>query len=190
MMVKSLTLFVVLSLADATSVGSSEGLNINPIRRVVTMLQKMQKQVAAEGEKEKEAFEKFMCYCKNGIGELEKSIKDAEERIPQIESEMGEAGAELQQLKIDIPQHKKDRDAAKQAMKEATALREKEATAFAKESTEYKENIDAAIKAIAALEKGAYGAFLQTSGAAVLRTYVSTADLDDADREVLTAFLT
>merc|ERR1712032_1562239 len=66
----------------------------------------------------------------------------------------------------------------------------KEATAFAKESTEYKENIDASIKAIAALEKGAYGAFLQTSGAAVLRTYVSTADLDDADREVLTAFLT
>merc|ERR1712032_1149699 len=66
----------------------------------------------------------------------------------------------------------------------------KEATAFAKQSLEFKENIDAAIKAIAALEKGAYGAFLQTSGASVLRTYVSTADLDDEDREVLTAFLT
>merc|ERR1712032_244500 len=66
----------------------------------------------------------------------------------------------------------------------------KEATAFAKQSLEFKENIDAAIKAIAALEKGAYGAFLQTSGASVLRAYVSNADLDDEDREVLTAFLT
>jgi cytochrome c5 len=38
---------------------------VNPIRKVVNMLQAMQKKVEAEGEKEKELFDKFMCYCKN-----------------------------------------------------------------------------------------------------------------------------
>ena len=33
---------------------------VNPIRNVVTMLQMMQKQVEAEGENEKDLFEKFM----------------------------------------------------------------------------------------------------------------------------------
>jgi hypothetical protein len=32
----------------------------NPIRKVVTMLQMMQKKVEQEGEKEKELFDKFM----------------------------------------------------------------------------------------------------------------------------------
>jgi len=43
---------------------------VNPIRRVVTMLQMMQKKITAEGEKEKELFDKFMCYCQTGAGEL------------------------------------------------------------------------------------------------------------------------
>ena len=33
----------------------------NPIRNVVTMLQTMQKKVEAEGEREQELFDKFMC---------------------------------------------------------------------------------------------------------------------------------
>jgi hypothetical protein len=55
-------------------------LSVNPIRRVVTMLQSMQKKVAAEGEKEEELFDKFMCYCKNGRGSLEGSIASAKKR--------------------------------------------------------------------------------------------------------------
>eukprot|EP00420_Gonyaulax_spinifera_P018603 CAMPEP_0197906656 /NCGR_PEP_ID=MMETSP1439-20131203/63168_1 /TAXON_ID=66791 /ORGANISM="Gonyaulax spinifera, Strain CCMP409" /LENGTH=71 /DNA_ID=CAMNT_0043528031 /DNA_START=57 /DNA_END=269 /DNA_ORIENTATION=- len=36
----------------------------NPIRRVVTMLQDMQRKVGAEGRKEEALYDKFMCYCK------------------------------------------------------------------------------------------------------------------------------
>jgi hypothetical protein len=35
------------------------------------MLQKMQKTVEEEGKKEKELFDKYMCYCTNGKGALE-----------------------------------------------------------------------------------------------------------------------
>jgi len=36
----------------------------NPIRRIVNLLQTMQKEVEAEVEKDEEMHEKFMCYCK------------------------------------------------------------------------------------------------------------------------------
>merc|ERR1719460_3105194 len=112
------------------------------------------KKVEAEGEKEKELFEKFMCYCKTGGAALAKSIADAEAKIPEVVSAIEAAEAEMKQLKLDIEQHKTDRADAKKAMAEATAIREKEAAAFAKENAEFLANIDAIARAIAALEKG------------------------------------
>jgi len=43
------------------------------------MIQNMQKQVEQQGEKEKDLFEKFMCYCQSGTADLEKSISDADQ---------------------------------------------------------------------------------------------------------------
>merc|ERR1719399_1806161 len=74
-------------------------------------------------------------------------------------------------------------------MAEATALREKEAAAFAKESGELKTNIAALTKAVAALEKGMAGAFLQTSMASVIRRLTISMDISENDRDVLSSFL-
>merc|ERR1719159_2077064 len=137
----------------------------NPIRKVVTMLQMMQKKVEAEGEKEKDLFEKFMCYCKNSGGDLAKSISEAEGKVSSLPSQVEEAEGQLAQLKEDLKKAQTDRSAAKAAMAEATAIREKEAAAFAKESGDLKTNIAAITKAVDALEKGAGGAFLQTQAA-------------------------
>jgi len=140
----------------------------NPIRKVVTMLQNMEKKVKAEGEKEQELFDKYMCYCKNSGGDLAKSISDAGPKIDELTADI-EAGVSKQaQLKEDLKQHQADRSAAKAAMAEATALRKKEADAFAKESSEDGANIAAVAKATAAIEKGMGGAFLQTHTASVL----------------------
>jgi hypothetical protein len=70
----AVALFSVLAFAAASTQQA------NPIRKVVTMLQAMEKKVTAEGEKEQELFEKFMCYCKNGDEALAKSISEAEAR--------------------------------------------------------------------------------------------------------------
>merc|ERR1719324_137456 len=138
-------------------------LAVNPIRRVVTMLQSMQKKVAEEGEKEEELFDKFMCYCKNGKGTLESSIASAKNTNEQLESSIKETDATLKQTKSDLKKAQTDRADAKAAVASATALREKEAASFAKESSELKTNIAATSKASAAIEKGATGAFLQAS---------------------------
>merc|ERR1719446_1994497 len=39
--------------------------SLNPIRKVVSLLQAMQKKVTEEGEKETDLYNKYMCYCKN-----------------------------------------------------------------------------------------------------------------------------
>merc|ERR1719310_107130 len=149
----------------------------------------MQKKVEAEGVKEEELFEKFMCYCKNGAATLGKSIGDAETKIPQLESQIKQASEMKAQLEEDIKNHQADRAAAKAAMAKATAQREKEAAAFAKEHAESLANIDAAKKATAAISKGMAGGFLQTSAAAVLRKMVLSEDLSDNQRDMLTSFL-
>merc|ERR1740117_2174615 len=147
------------------------------------MLQSMSGKVAQQGEVEKKQYDAFMCYCKNGAGALEKSIADAETKIPQLESAIKESGANLLQLKADVAQHKEDRASAKEDMQKATALREKEAAAYAKYSSDANTNLAAMTKAIAALEKGMAGAFLQTDAAAVLRHLVIDMDLSSADRD-------
>ena len=68
------------------------------------MLQAMQAKVQAEGEKEKELYEKFMCYCKTGGSDLSASIAAAEGKTGQLPSAIEEAEASLSQLKEDVKQ--------------------------------------------------------------------------------------
>merc|ERR1719498_1693005 len=152
------------------------------------MMQALQAKVEAEGAKEKELFDKYMCYCKNAGGTLAKSIADAEAKGPQLTAEIEEATGKLAQLKEDVKAHQNDRAAAKAAVAEATALREKEKAAFDKVESETKTNLAALGKATAAIEKG-MGGFLQTSAAATLRNLASKLDMMDADRQDLVAFL-
>jgi len=58
-------------------------------------------------------------------------------------------------------------------MAEATAVREKEAAAFASEKGNTDKDIAAAAKAIAAIEKGMAGPSLQTDSAQLLKTACS-----------------
>jgi len=74
-------------------------------------------------------------------------------------------------------------------MATATAMREKEAAAFAAEKSEFDANIAAILKAVDALEKGMAGSFLQTGGVQVLRHLALNQDMLDSDRQVLTSFL-
>merc|ERR1719159_1684962 len=133
------------------------------------MLQNMQQKVEAEGEKEKELFDKYMCYCKTSGGDLSKSIADAGTKMPQLEADIKEGEAKKKQLDEDIKTAQADRSAAKTAMADATALRKKEAAPYEKESSEASANIAATEKATAAIEQGMGSAFLQTPTANILR---------------------
>merc|ERR1719420_1112052 len=119
----------------------------NPIRRVVNMLQAMQKKVTEEGEKEEALMKKFMCYCKSNKGDLEGAIAAAEAKGPETQAAIEEAQAEHAQLQADLKAHKEDRAAAKKSVADATALREKGAAEYAAENAEGIANTKAISKA-------------------------------------------
>merc|ERR550514_1524139 len=120
--------------------GAGTRVHGNPIRRVVTMLQEMQKSVEKEGETEKELYDKFMCYCETTDGELATSIDQGNTKVSELSSQLEEDTASKAQMDQDVAQHKADRSDAEKSIKEATAMREKEASEFAASSGEMKAN--------------------------------------------------
>jgi len=183
-------LVVLLAVGCAHATSEASGMNANPIRRVVTMLQNMQKKIDVEGKKQEDMFEKFMCYCKNGKGKLEKSVEDAKGKIEQLAADIKETDSVLKQTVADLQAAKASRAEAKAAVAKATSIRGRDAAAFAKESSELATNLAATKKATAAIAAGAGGAFLQTKMASVLRQLSITTEMSSVTRDVLTAFLT
>jgi len=179
---------VVAFVASCHSVAASDS-QANPIRKVVTLLQNVQKKVAAEGAKEKELYEKFMCYCRSGFSDMSTSISAAETKVPAVTADIESSEQKLIQTKADLKQAQVDRSAAKSALAEATSIREKEAATFAGLKAEYDTNIAAVSKAVAALEKGMAGGFLQTRAAQTLRLALAKEDMPEGDRQELVAFL-
>jgi len=161
----------------------------NPIRRIVNLLQNMQKEIAAEGVNDKELNEKFVCYCTTNDGELSKGTEELRNKIPEIEASIEESVSAKAQLDQELVQHKADRQAAKESIDSATKQREKEAAAFAEESSELKSNIKAVKGATDAIAKGMAGSFLQSGMANTLRNVVLNREMDRYSRETLTAFL-
>merc|ERR1719158_41241 len=132
----------------------------NPIRKIVTLMQNMQKEIEAEGEKEKELFDKFMCFCKANTGDLGKAEADAKAKSEEMTAKLKSEEAEKSQIEQELVDHKKDRETAKSDLAEATTLREKEATEFAAMKADSETNIAAMASAIPAIEKGMSGAAL------------------------------
>jgi len=146
----------------------------NPIRKVVTMLQSMQAKVDEEGEKELALYEKYMCYCKTAGGDLSKGIADGASSISELGNKIKAAEEQKTVLAEDLKTAQSDRTEAKKAKAEATAIREKEAAAFAAEKGKSDKDIAAAGKAIAAISKGMEGSFLQTNSAQMLKNILLT----------------
>jgi len=163
----------------------------NPVRKVVALLQKMQKAVEAEGDKEKELYDKFVCYCKTGSGDLSAGIGAAEVKIPALGSQIEGAEAEKKETGETLAQARTDRADAKSAMAAATEQKDKEAAVYAKFQSDSVANIGAIGKAVAALEKGVSGSFLQTGTADALRKIFSDVnhEMPEYDRQQVLSFL-
>jgi predicted nucleic acid-binding Zn-ribbon protein/Tfp pilus assembly protein PilV len=162
----------------------------NPVRKVVQLLQSMQEKVKAEGEKEEDLYKKFMCYCKTGVGELEARVAAAGTKGPQLEADIKESEEKLAQTKTALKDAQKERTDAKAAIASATAIREKEAKAFAATKGELEGYISQIKAAVSALESGMAGSFLQTTTASTLRRLVGKSEsVSDDDKETLLSFL-
>jgi len=161
--------------AQGASVASQSDaeLRTNPIRKVVTMLQDMQKTVEAEGIKEEELFDKFMCYCSGGEGQLAASIEQGNSQIGWLTRMIKLGASQKSQLEQDLVTHKADRAAAEQTMSASTELRNKDAAAAAATIGDMKSNIGSMVAALEALKKGLSAALLQTGVGSTLRNIIA-----------------
>jgi len=182
------TLFLVVLVLAVASAGASQA---NPIRKVVKLMQNMQEEVEAEGGKEKELFDKFMCFCSGSGGDLDRAVEDSRTKIKELAAKLKSETAEKAQTDQDLEQHKKDREGATKDSGEATVLREKENSGFQEFSADSETNLAAMEKAIPALEGGMGGSsLLQMPSMQRIHKLVETSPkLESGDRRMVLAFL-
>merc|ERR1719321_1062117 len=168
--------------------------SVNPIRKIIVLLENMQKEIEAEGEKEKVLFDNFMCFCDNGAGDLLKAANEAEAQNKAATAQLEQDSSEKAQLEEDIKTHTSDLEGATKDLEEATTIRDKEKSEFDATIGTKKSSEAALGKAIPAIEKGMGGAaFLQFVGNHIVkqikRTLRNSATITDGDREKIQAFL-
>merc|ERR1719171_917779 len=170
---------------------AASDMQANPIRKVVTLMQNMQKEIEGEGAKEKELFDKFMCYCQNGQGSLQAAVDKSAAAIDEFSAKLKAETAEKSGVAQALITHKSDREAATGDLEEATMLRGKENAAYAETKADMETNLKAMAGAIPALEKGMGGAsFMQMPEAGVIRKLAdSSPTLDPMDKKTLMSFL-
>jgi hypothetical protein len=83
-----------------TPLGSSAPANDKQaaVRKVIEMLEDLQMQVVAEGEKEAASYDKFACFCKTMTIKKTKAIKKGKDEKEQISAEIEKLIAERDEL--------------------------------------------------------------------------------------------
>merc|ERR1719440_1979257 len=112
------------ALSGTVKASNSEG--VNPMRKIIGMLQDMAKELEREGEVEKEIFDKAICACEGGTDNLNKVIGDSTAQIEELTAKVASGNAEKAQLTQDVADHKASAASAKSDLDEASMLRDKE----------------------------------------------------------------
>jgi chromosome segregation ATPase len=124
-----------------------------PIRKVITLLEEMKSTVEKDASEDLKAYDKYMCWCETNKKEKTAAIEAAEQRIADLTTFLEEAAAEEAELKTEISGLESDIAADEDALKEATAVREKEMTAFQDSEADMKETLQLLGEAITTLSK-------------------------------------
>jgi len=189
---RMLALCVLLAAPSAALVNQNE-LAVNPIRKIVNMLQDMQKELEHEAENEAELFEKAMCTCENGEKTLSGVIETSKAEMDRLTSKLEEDKATQGQLTEELKEHTATKAQSEADLEKATELRSKESATFSKTKKSTTFSINSLAKAIPQLGGAASAsAFMQdaNSGGPLLRRVVErTHYLTPDKREKVLNFL-
>merc|ERR1719453_428154 len=125
------SLFVLLCtplVVEATA--TNRGAGLNPVTRVVELLQGLSKKIYAEGKAEEDLYEKFVCWGESVINSKTASNAAAQSRIDELEAYIADIKAgkiEFTSERVDLENEIKNLSAE---LESATALREKEKADF------------------------------------------------------------
>lgn len=133
--------------------GDPEEEKNRPMRRVIDLLKKMQKDLKVELDEDEDNYDKMSCWCDVNEKRLRKQIKDSRTKKDSLIHEIEYLTAMIAELETQIKHHKQDWEKYTKALDEGTELRKKQRTEFHAEETDLMESIGALRGAIIVLEK-------------------------------------
>jgi chromosome segregation ATPase len=151
----------------------------SPIKRVVSLLEKMRAELVAEADKEAEMYDKMVCWCETNEKEKKKAIADAEALEKELEAEIQERAAKFGEDATEIDRLKEQISEDTASLKEATSIRENEAAKFRATNKDLVQSITNVKNAIQILSKhnSAASSFVQLDASVLSSMHTVLKDL-------------
>ena len=135
-------------------------LKYRPVSKVLKLLKDMKAELEADGKNDQAIYDKLACWCETNNRDKTTATATANKQITQLVSDIQRLAAKAASLKASIAQIEKEVAANQKALKEATAVREKEAAEFNEDDRDMLQSIQALKNAVFVLGKH-HSSFLQ-----------------------------
>jgi chromosome segregation ATPase len=147
-------LIVCVALVSASGQATSAiAANQSSIDKVVTLITEMKETCIKDADADKEAYDKYNCWCITTEEEKKAAIEAATAKIEELTAFLEEAMAKEAELKTEIKALEEDIAKDKDALETAKANREKENEEFLAEQADMKETLKLLAEAIGVLQK-------------------------------------
>ena len=123
----------------------------NPIKKVVTLLEEMSKNLEQEKKNDDQLFSKMECWCKTNRGEKTEATKQAQAKIEQLTGVINQNAGTIGSLSEQIKNLQKEVAKKQEDLKTAGSVRAKEKSSAEAEQREMTETIEALTKALGIL---------------------------------------
>jgi len=126
---------------------------VSPIKRVISLLEKMRAELEAESANEAEMYDKMVCWCETNEKEKTKAIADAEALDKELTAEIGSRAAKFGEGATEVARLKSQISEDTASLKEATSIREAEAAKFYESNKDLIQSVTNVKNAINVLSK-------------------------------------
>jgi len=164
--------------AKAAEATAARDQKLAAVNKVVTMLEDLQVQVMAEGEKEATSYEKFACFCKDTTKEKNEDIKRGKDGQNSLSARIGKLQTKRGNLDKKIKTLTKDIEIAENLMKKAKKTRKAEFAVYEASEADLSGALAALQGAIDVLKSSKNPSLLQIKSA--MDTVRNAQDLADA----------
>jgi len=182
----------VLSLLLLTGVSCEQS---NPLGKVFELMGALEAKIVAEGEAEAKAFKEFFEWCDESSKNLNNEIKTGKKSQEKLTAKIGELTSDIEVSESKIEDLASAISTNEGELKEATAIRTKEAADFATSEKELVETVDTLDRAVSIIGSGSAASLAQIDTSSMtnllqgLTTVVDAAGFAASDQQKLVALV-
>jgi len=139
------------------ALGADSKQKVNPVEKVVSLLEKIQAEIEEEGKAEAKGYDEYACFCKEQADNKQYAIEKFTEQIEVLTAKIESKTATVDTLNAEIQDLNKEIQDVKDEQTEADGIREEENAAYVKSSellTTAIERMKGAIEALTASKGG------------------------------------